>query len=887
MKQKLLLSLFLLLTVTGVWAQDENAAFYIYQNDGHFNGFFYDEVLKMSYSKIDTAGREYDVFMTQEVVTADSTYRIMLSAIDSIGFVQPEVKFNPRLRRVDEQPYGISWNEHDNLFGVYVPNSLGVTEDELPHVGDVFVNFDPEEGWSGKVVSITKVYSDEYETDYHVQCEPITDITDIFHQFVSVEQYGYDEQGNMVRRRVAGKPEMNVGTFVKKRAEGNWEGDLFNFSINGYIPLYDQADKVIAINPSIEGKLHLKTEWNLSLLGDKHISIFTKLYYGIGCGFSIDGKFADLFPAELGKFTSLPIPANAPLFYLDITPDAFLKAEAHVNAKLVSPKLKGAFWSKLDIDNWIPFLDTGFGNSDGEPDEPDEDNPVELKMSINGMIHTGMLFPLKLKSLPVIGKFFSASIGGHWFVGPKIAADFTLDLTNLPWHDVATYNQLKNITLSLHMLDADFEVKGNFKTYFTGEKEVTLADGGVSIIPPIDARIVPEFGETADYTAKRKIGEKERNCRIIAFKPTGFVIKPVDVGVDLFDVKDDGTIDYDEGQEGGYRMYYHFAQLFGQPLEKEKWPEFVLPYVVGRMTQRAGKKRAVPFVVLGGTKFYTPNTYDFETEGMFTATGNTFEVNYDGTVKKEVCLIGYIDYINQWTGIISDGGRVFLDYFSTNFLKMSGPAMAGDKNVFRTIVDMEKFRKNYSPIDTMKYEETLALHKKIDEEETIDAPFSMNIHVLPNQKENPVLKSLKVDTHKLPGVLDITLENPDATITRFSRKENDVLKGGWHVEINNENVKASFDLECIVGIKNAFHVTNGTISFSKSFTSEEEGKVYSVSGNGTLDGIHENYHPYDDYRFEKQFAIEDLTIGTYKERRGNTVIETEDIKCDILLNFSF
>ena len=42
-------------------AQDENAAFYIYQNDGHFDGFFYDEVLKMSYSKTDTAGVEYDV----------------------------------------------------------------------------------------------------------------------------------------------------------------------------------------------------------------------------------------------------------------------------------------------------------------------------------------------------------------------------------------------------------------------------------------------------------------------------------------------------------------------------------------------------------------------------------------------------------------------------------------------------------------------------------------------------------------------------------------------------------------------------------------------------------------------------------------------------------
>lgn len=32
-------------------AQDENAAFYIYRNDGDFDGFFFDEVVRMGYSK--------------------------------------------------------------------------------------------------------------------------------------------------------------------------------------------------------------------------------------------------------------------------------------------------------------------------------------------------------------------------------------------------------------------------------------------------------------------------------------------------------------------------------------------------------------------------------------------------------------------------------------------------------------------------------------------------------------------------------------------------------------------------------------------------------------------------------------------------------------------
>ena len=72
-------------------------AFYIYRNDGDFNGFFYDEVQDMRYSKVGLDSIEYDEFVVQEIVTADSLYRIPLCAIDSIGFVQPELMFQPNV----------------------------------------------------------------------------------------------------------------------------------------------------------------------------------------------------------------------------------------------------------------------------------------------------------------------------------------------------------------------------------------------------------------------------------------------------------------------------------------------------------------------------------------------------------------------------------------------------------------------------------------------------------------------------------------------------------------------------------------------------------------------------------------------------------------------
>ena len=69
----------LMMAALPLQAQD---AFYIYQNDGHFDGFFYDEIQKMSYSKTDTLGIEHDEYVSQIIQTADSTYCIMLSAID-------------------------------------------------------------------------------------------------------------------------------------------------------------------------------------------------------------------------------------------------------------------------------------------------------------------------------------------------------------------------------------------------------------------------------------------------------------------------------------------------------------------------------------------------------------------------------------------------------------------------------------------------------------------------------------------------------------------------------------------------------------------------------------------------------------------------------------
>ena len=50
----------LILMMMGAQQLQAQDAFYIYRNDGNFDGFFYDEIVRMNYSKIDLEGAEHE-----------------------------------------------------------------------------------------------------------------------------------------------------------------------------------------------------------------------------------------------------------------------------------------------------------------------------------------------------------------------------------------------------------------------------------------------------------------------------------------------------------------------------------------------------------------------------------------------------------------------------------------------------------------------------------------------------------------------------------------------------------------------------------------------------------------------------------------------------------
>ena len=179
-------------------------ALYIYRNDGGFNGFFFDEIERFVYSRIDTLGVEHDDYVVQEVVTADSIYRIPLSAIDSIGFVTPETVYKKDVAHTSESNM---WNyviESDTFTVIRLASNT--PKELVPKVGDKLVTIHQSEALpAGFIGKVTNVSNDA--TGITVKCDFI-DLTDVFDQYVAkVRSIDEDEASarNSGRRKASGE----------------------------------------------------------------------------------------------------------------------------------------------------------------------------------------------------------------------------------------------------------------------------------------------------------------------------------------------------------------------------------------------------------------------------------------------------------------------------------------------------------------------------------------------------------------------------------------------------------------------------------------------------------------------------------------------------------
>lgn len=177
-----LLAVVLMLLPSAAAAQSdepEQDALYIYRNDGCFNAFFYADIDRIEYSRVDTSGVERDEYVTQEVYALDTVFRIPISAIDSVGFVTPKTRYRSDVAATDASELWSYVVSSDSATWFVLDGAPAYL---VPRIGDKIVTTRSRDylphGFYGRVTGIVPQGSMVL-----VQCE-IPPLTELFEEWV-------------------------------------------------------------------------------------------------------------------------------------------------------------------------------------------------------------------------------------------------------------------------------------------------------------------------------------------------------------------------------------------------------------------------------------------------------------------------------------------------------------------------------------------------------------------------------------------------------------------------------------------------------------------------------------------------------------------------------
>lgn len=540
---KHLLAVVLMLSaVQTIQAQD---AFYIYRNDGDFNGFFFDEIVRMGYSKFDLDSVEHDVFVVQEVETTDSLYRIPLAAIDSIGFQQPEILFNERVRNMDElgiTPYIKSWT---NGWATRLQVSKTLPAALVPKVGDVLMSYQrPNREGDPFIMKVEtfgepQLWNNETDDYYYIWLKPIEDISEVVTQLISVEEIGYDDNGN-VRRRIAGcNPDGTVRRGPSNAKTGSHEICLLD--LNGSIKRsWSPKDKVsIDLAAEYSLKLKLKVAYNISWK-----RIFTKLDRSVEFGVTptVGISASTEFEAMVGSssilpksLTSIKFPAACPIFQTSPLPDMFVRGAGSLTAKMSFPSVNFGLGESFTIDTDLPYFPMRYNMYKVPPTEEPSDDTIDSSVSVglNGFLQMGIKMTGNIATNDWMDKFFSAYIGMDIYCGPRIEGNLELRTPDhLDFGGLWIYNNFKSSTIKASLCSVNLQAKTRIFTFWLeDEEERVFFDGNMS------------FGDTALAVVPTikdvKIAyDNDKRLLTSSYALEGGVFVPNEVGMGIFALSD-------------------------------------------------------------------------------------------------------------------------------------------------------------------------------------------------------------------------------------------------------------------------------------------------------------------------------------------------------------
>lgn len=487
-------------------------AFYIYRNDGDFNGFFYDEVIEMRQSKISVDSVEYDRWVTQEVVLADTTYRIPLAAIDSISFIQPEIKINPNVRLIERDgysPYLVSVSPFDRPSCSFhdLPISM------IPRVGDVLIAL-PTDSKAEEMYYYTYGYErrggswscvvDEVRTSVdnytYVEGHWVDQISDVFEQYITVEQIGVDEN-NQIHRRIAGCTPEGLPRRIQKVSD---DGEITLIDFTGTITHGWNPTENTSVDLSAELGIKMKLRVAYDITWTKFYVKMTQdlmlaIKPSIGLALSYD------WIGTPGKFLWMPeilFPAAAPVFRVNPLPEVFIKTSGSIEARFNMPQVKLGVGNDIIFNstNLFPISMTLNTLPDEEKKVTDEMLDLSRSVSINGSLQMGIEFQAIIGTASWFKKIVNADIGLHLYTGPKLSANFSYD-SNVTAENNNYWN-LSNGYVNLSLLALDLEAGATAGVMWNDPEEVTFFKKSWEFM--IDTcRLAPIW-----YNSKVEMGDK-------------------------------------------------------------------------------------------------------------------------------------------------------------------------------------------------------------------------------------------------------------------------------------------------------------------------------------------------------------------------------------------
>ena len=463
-------------------------AFYIYRNDGDFNGFFFDEVVEMRYSKLALDSVEYEQYVTYEVELADTVYRIPLAAIDSIGFQQPEIIFNENLRHMDlleMTPYVLARDGQTLTFSSQIPDSL------MPQIGDVLVGFTgifEDEGFGGRALSVTNT-----DDGIVVETEVLTQLSDVFVQFISIEQVGINpEDPQQAYHRIAGMNKI-------KQLNGGINASLLNINVNLHVPFVFNQVSSASIDASVGLTLKMTAVFSVTTSSLFFRFQETEEY---NCSSGVTLKFvkgtgdteAKKEPLISEPFGSFKFPYPTPLFEISPAPWLGFRAGGSIDAKVTLPSITGRKSSTWIFDTDAPDL-VKYTTKDF-PAEPqttgffDALSNSDVELHFQGFVQAGIMLRFALQTNSWFSKIAQAGSGVDIWLAPKLQG--SLDISGKALLEGDGPYSMCDSKASISLLSLDAEIYSEFSWLGNKLRKVWM-DGSIDLLPRLDLYLLPKF----------------------------------------------------------------------------------------------------------------------------------------------------------------------------------------------------------------------------------------------------------------------------------------------------------------------------------------------------------------------------------------------------------